>query len=342
MPILKSKIKESLADSFKNNIELEKALSVEFQQSLFVFFSQVKERYSAELQNFNFDLYAEPYPQFNIMFYVLEEDGNCLKTYVCFKNGSKYFYVQDFPFFINVLYLTCRLYVASEDDEQVFGLVSSDDDLNILEYGFIKEIENLRHKWIYISQFTTWEKCLSDKSLSNYFYYSSSEYRNFRPRLCKFNYISKPRSIENLCKNYFHDIVSLDANSLDQIYKNKQFLLVGNKYYNVISDEEDSIVVIKAEINSVFDEYAISVHRWKDYSEFNPNDPNVYKNFDIIGYLSRGNKDLHNYMLSHNHSLLWAKIYGDKITLLGSIFEFYSISEFSNKSFPVEFLFYFR
>lgn len=341
MPILKSKIKESLVESFRNNIEFEKALGVEFQQSLSLYFNKIKEVYNLELCNFNFDLYSDPYPEFNIKFYVKELYENYIKTYVCFHYDDKYFYVQDIPFFINVLYLTCRLYIKSEDDKILFGLISSYDDLNILEYK-IKEIENLRNKWIYISQFTTWEKCLSDKSLSNYFYYSSSEYRNFRPRLCKFNYSSKPRSIENLCKNYFHDIVSLDANSLDQIYKNKQFLLVGNKYYNVISDEEDSIVVIKAEINSVFDEYAISVHRWKDYSEFNPNDPNVYKNFDIIGYLSRGNKDLHNYMLSHNHSLLWAKIYRDKITLLGSIFEFYSISEFSNKSFPVEFLFYFR
>ena len=34
MPILKSKIKESLVESFRNNIEFEKALGVEFQQSL--------------------------------------------------------------------------------------------------------------------------------------------------------------------------------------------------------------------------------------------------------------------------------------------------------------------
>ena len=84
MPILKSKIKESLAESFKNNIELEKALGVEFQQSLSDFFDKVKEKYSDELLDFNFDLYSDPYSQFNIMFYILEDNGNYLESYVCY------------------------------------------------------------------------------------------------------------------------------------------------------------------------------------------------------------------------------------------------------------------
>ena len=128
----------------------------------------------------------------------------------------------------------------------------------------------------------------------------------------------------------FEGIEELCLIDIPQRFSSVQYTLVGKQYYAPYSTDKESYCVLFAEKDNKYDCNAIRVLRWFPVSrqcalEATFENVNWGDVFYELGYISRQeNAELHSFMLSSHSQLIFAKIVGEKISIIGGVKIFFA------------------
>lgn len=123
----------------------------------------------------------------------------------------------------------------------------------------------------------------------------------------------------------FPDIDYLSIIDIPVNFLSKNYTLVGKQYYAPYTTDDEVYCVLFAEMDNIYDEYAIKVLRWlptnKEIESEQLEDTILYGDvFFEMGYISQAqNSVLHSFMKLNYSRLLFGKIKCNQITLIGGI-----------------------
>ena len=124
----------------------------------------------------------------------------------------------------------------------------------------------------------------------------------------------------------FPDIQCLKQVDIPNEFLERQYSLVGKQFYAPYTTGNTYHCVLFAELNNQYDDNAIKVLRWFPITRQEWDDNVLLENIDSsdifyeLGHISRQeNQELHNFMVSNNTRLLFAKAKEDKISIIGGV-----------------------
>lgn len=124
----------------------------------------------------------------------------------------------------------------------------------------------------------------------------------------------------------FPDLTKLALVDIPSDYIGRQYRLVGKQFYAPLTRRKDMDCVLFAQLDNEYDEYAIKVLRWFPAKKGDEIDKLLGfasgggDCFFELGHISREeNAALHKYMVDNNSRLLFGKLSGDKISIIGGV-----------------------